>query len=292
MILVDFSQIMVSNLMVMIARNEYDPIFFRHWVLNSLRQYNLKFRSDYGEMTICCDSPSWRREYFPHYKMNRKKKRAADDIDWDSVFQNFNETIELIDNNFPYKVLRVDKSEADDIIAVSVKNFRETSKEPILIISSDKDFMQLKKHGNVKQYCPRNKNFINEVTDLEVIHDNLLVHIITGDTSDGIPNIFSDDDALVNEEKKQNRATKKRVEDVKNEIKLNITNKYSSAISRNTVLIDLDKIPDYVVSEILEHINRDRKGNMQKCFSYLIKNNYKELIKRVDDFKPLKYGGE
>lgn len=292
MILVDFSQIMVSNLMVMIARNEYDPIFFRHWVLNSLRQYNLKFRSDYGEMTICCDSPSWRREYFPHYKMNRKKKRAADDIDWDSVFQNFNETIELIDENFPYKVLRVDKSEADDIIAVSVKNFRETSKEPILIISSDKDFMQLKKHGNVKQYCPRNKNFINEVTDLETIYDNLLVHIITGDTSDGIPNIFSDDDSLVNEEKKQNRATKKRVEDVKNDIKSNNVSKYSSAISRNTVLIDLDKIPDYVVSEILEHINKDRKGNMQKCFSYLIKNNYKELIKRIDDFQPSKYGGD
>ena len=276
----------------MIARNEYDPIFFRHWVLNSLRQYNLKFRSDYGEMTVCCDSPSWRREYFPHYKMNRKKKRAADDIDWDSVFQNFNETIELIDENFPYKVLRVDKSEADDIIAVSVKNFRETSKEPILIISSDKDFMQLKKHGNVKQYCPRNKNFINEVTDLETIYDNLLVHIITGDTSDGIPNIFSDDDSLVNEEKKQNRATKKRVEDVKNDIKSNNINKYSAAISRNTVLIDLDKIPDYVVCEIIEHINKDRKGNMQKCFSYLIKNNYKELIKRIDDFQPSKYIGE
>ena len=292
MILVDFSQIMVSNLMVMIARNEYDPIFFRHWVLNSLRQYNVKFRGDYGEMTICCDSPSWRRDYFPHYKMNRKKKRAADDIDWDSVFQNFNETIEMIEDNFPYKVLRVDKSEADDIIAVSVKNFRETTQEPILIISSDKDFMQLKKHGNVKQYCPRNKNFINEVTDLEVINDNLLVHIITGDTSDGIPNIFSDDDSLVNEEKKQNRATKKRVEEVKNDIKSNNINKYSSAISRNTVLIDLDKIPQDVVSEILEHINKDRKGNMQKCFSYLMKNHYKELIKRIDDFQPLKYTGE
>ena len=292
MILVDFSQIMVSNLMVMIARNEYDPIFFRHWVLNSLRQYNVKFRSDYGEMTICCDSPSWRRDYFPHYKMNRKKKRAADDIDWDSVFQNFNEIIELIDNNFPYKVLRVDKSEADDIIAVSVKNFRETSQEPVLIISSDKDFMQLKKHGNVKQYCPRNKNFINEVTDLEVIQDNLLEHIITGDTSDGIPNIFSDDDVFVNDEKKQNRATKKRVEDVKNEIKSNNINKYSSAISRNTVLIDLDKIPENVVSEIIEHINKDRKGDMRKCFSYLMKNHYKELIKKIDDFKPLKYNGE
>jgi len=152
--------------------------------------------------------------------------------------------------------------------------------------------MQLKKHGNVKQYCPRNKNFINEVTDLETIHDNLLVHIITGDTSDGIPNIFSDDDSLVNEEKKQNRATKKRVEEVKNDIKSNNINKYSSAISRNTVLIDLDKIPQDVVSEILEHINKDRKGNMQKCFSYLMKNHYKELIKRIDDFQPLKYTGE
>ena len=97
---------------------------------------------------------------------------------------------------------------------------------------------------------------------------------------------------MVNEEKKQNRATKKRVEDVKNDIKSNNVSKYSSAISRNTVLIDLDKIPDYVVSEILEHINKDRKGNMQKCFSYLIKNNYKELIKRIDDFQPSKYGGD
>lgn len=291
MILVDFSQIMMANLMVMITRNEYDPIFFQHWVLNALRRYNLEFRGQYGEMTVCCDSPSWRKDYFPYYKMNRKKKRDNDDIDWKSVFENFNQIIETIGNNFPYKTLKVEQSEADDIIAVSVKNFRETSNEPILIISSDKDFMQLKKHGNVKQYCPRTKKFINEVSDLEVINENLLEHIITGDTSDGIPNIFSDDDVFVNDDKKQQRATKKRVEDMKNEIKSNNINKYSSAISRNTVLIDLDKIPENVVSEILEHINRDRKGNMQKCFSYLLKNNYKELVKKIDDFQPVKYSG-
>ena len=291
MILVDFSQIMVANLMVMIAKNEYDPIFFRHWVLNSLRQYNVQFRREYGEITVCCDSPSWRKEYFPHYKMNRKKKRDNDDIDWTSVFQNFNEVIESIDENFPYKTIRVEESEADDIIAVSVKTFRKSSNEPILIISSDKDFMQLKKHGNVKQYCPRNKKYINEVTDLEVINDNLLEHIITGDTSDGIPNVFSDDDSLVNEEKKQNRATKKRIQEIKNDIKSNTTNKYSSAISRNTVLIDLDKIPEHVEARILEHINKDRKGNMKKCFSYLMKNHYKELLKKIDDFQPVKYSG-
>ena len=224
--------------------------------------------------------------------MNRKKKRDSDDIDWKSVFENFNEIIQTIEENFPYKTLRVDKSEADDIIAVSVKNFRKNSNEPILIISSDKDFMQLKKHGNVKQYCPRTKKYINEVTDLEVIQDNLLEHIITGDTSDGIPNVFSDDDTFVNEDKKQNRATKKRVDDIKNEIKSNNINKYSSAISRNTVLIDLDRIPEDVERKILEHINIDRKGNMQKCFSYLLKNHYKELIKKIDDFQPLKYSGE
>ena len=287
MILVDFSQIMISNLMVMITRNEYEPIFFRHWVLNSLRQYNLKFRGDYGEMIVCCDSPSWRKEYFPHYKMNRKKKRDEDGIDWKSVFENFNQIIESIDEYFPYKILRVEQSEADDIIAVSIKKFRENSEEPILILSSDKDFMQLKKYGNVKQYCPRTKHFINEIDDLEVIHDNLLEHIITGDTSDGIPNIFSDDDSFVNDQKKQNRATKKRVEEVKNQIKTNNVNRYDSAISRNTVLIDFDKIPEHVVTKIIEHINKDRKGNMQKCFSFLLKNNYKELVKKIDDFQPM-----
>lgn len=287
MILVDFSQIMVANLMVMIAKKEYDPVFFRHWVLNSLRQYNLKFRGDYGEMVVCCDSPSWRKEYFPHYKMNRKNKRDNDDIDWKSVFENFNQIIETIDNNFPYKTLKVEESEADDIIAVSVKNFREKTNDPILIVSSDKDFMQLKKHGNVKQYCPRTKEFINEVSDLEVIHDNLLEHIITGDTSDGIPNIFSDDDVFVNDNKKQQRATKKRIEEVKSQIKTDNIKKYMSSISRNSVLIDLDKIPEHVETKILEHINKDRKGNMQKCFSYLLKNNFKELIKKVDDFKPM-----
>ena len=45
----------------------------------------------------------------------------------------------------------------------------------------------------------------------------------------------------MNEDKKQNRATKKRVEDLKEEMKANNTGRYSSAISRNTVLIDLDK---------------------------------------------------
>ena len=291
MILIDFSQIMMANLMVMITRNQYDPVFFRHWVLNSIRQYNLDFRGKFGEITICCDSPSWRKDYFPYYKMNRKKKRDSDDIDWTSVFQNFNETIELIDDNFPYKILRVEQSEADDIIAVSVREFRSRSEEPILIISSDKDFFQLKKHPNVKQYCPRTKKYINEISDVEDVNNHLLEHIIKGDASDGIPNVFSDDDTFVNEDKKQNRATKKRVEDLKEEMKANNTNKYSSAISRNTVLIDLDKIPDHIESKILEHINKDRKGNMQKCFSYLLKNNYKELVKRIDDFQPIKYNG-
>lgn len=291
MILIDFSQIMIANLMVMIAKNEYDPIFFRHWVLNSIRQYNLDFRGKYGEITICCDSPSWRKSYFPYYKMNRKKRRDNDDIDWTSVFENFNQTIDMIRENFPYKILKVEQSEADDIIAVSVKNFRKSSDEPILIISSDKDFIQLKKHLNVKQYCPRTKKYINEISNIDDVNEYLLEHIITGDSSDGIPNVFSDDDAFVNDNKKQNRATKKRVEEIKKEILSNNTNKYSSAISRNTVLIDLDKIPEHVESKILDHINKDRKGNMQKCFSYLVKNNYKELVKKIDDFQPMKYSG-
>ena len=75
MIIVDVNQIMISNLMVQInGRNavELSENLVRHMVLNSLRAHNKKFRKDYGEMVIACDSgKGWRRQAFPNYKAGR-----------------------------------------------------------------------------------------------------------------------------------------------------------------------------------------------------------------------------
>jgi 5'-3' exonuclease len=53
----------------------------------------------------------------------------------------------------------VENSEADDIIAILVKLQEE---QKYLIVSGDKDFVQLQHYGNVQQWSPLLKNFIGE----------------------------------------------------------------------------------------------------------------------------------
>ena len=69
MIIVDLSQIMISNLMMQInGRNapELSEDLVRHMVLNSLRGHNRKFRDKYGEMILACDSGNvWRKADIP-----------------------------------------------------------------------------------------------------------------------------------------------------------------------------------------------------------------------------------
>ena len=135
MIIVDINQIMISNLMVQISgRNavELNEDLVRHMVLNSLRAHNKKFRKEYGEMVIACDSKNvWRREIFPNYKAGRKANRAKSEHDWDAIFSMLHNIKDEIKTFLPYKVIELETTEADDIIATLV---RKQQKELLLRI--------------------------------------------------------------------------------------------------------------------------------------------------------------
>ena len=89
MIIVDFNAICISNIFVQKMNLEEDLI--RHMVLNSLRMYRTRFKKDYGELVLAWDSKHyWRRDYFPHNKKNRRKSRAKDGKDWESIFNCLN----------------------------------------------------------------------------------------------------------------------------------------------------------------------------------------------------------
>ena len=130
----------------------------RHMVLNSIRSYNSKFSNDYGELVVCCDgSRSWRKDVFPYYKANRKKNREESVLDWKKLFQIIDTIRDELAEHFPYRVLKVDGAEADDIIAVLARRFHE--EQPILIVSGDRDFIQLLQLENVSIYDPVKKIF-------------------------------------------------------------------------------------------------------------------------------------
>ena len=109
----------------------------------------------------------------------------------------------------PYKVLHVDKTEADDIIDTLCA---QQTEDLYLIISGDKDFIQLQHYGNVYQFSPLLKSFMGENENAVTF---LREQIIKGDRSDGVPNILSDDDIFLRDER-QKPINKKRLEEWSN----------------------------------------------------------------------------
>ena len=61
-----------------------------------------------------------------------------------------------------------------------------------MIVSGDKDFIQLQKHSFVTQYSPTLKKFVNGIDP----HVYIKEHILKGDRSDGVPNFLSPDDYI------------------------------------------------------------------------------------------------
>ena len=105
MILIDYTQIAIGSLMVALNRSkkkEAELDLVRHLVLNGLRYYRSRFNEEYGELVICCDNKHyWRRDYFPNYKANRKRDRAATGLDWNAIFTHLNQIRDEIKENFP-----------------------------------------------------------------------------------------------------------------------------------------------------------------------------------------------
>ena len=281
MILVDLNQVLISNLMAQTAgkpENIPDKNMVRHMVINSLRGINLKFKEQYGTMILCADAGEvWRRDVFPNYKHSRRKGREASTTDWVNIFLVLSEIRKEIAENFPYVVLHIEKVEADDIIGTLVLNHTNT---PIMIVSGDKDFIQLQTNSNVKQYAPIQKTFVGEGIDPKrFLHEQ----IIKGDRSDGIPNILSPDDIFLTGEK-QRPINKKRLEEWANVSNIPLGSETSKYYERNKQLIDLSCMPKELERTIINTYREYKIPNRSKLLPYFMQHKLKALMTNIGDF--------
>ena len=284
MILVDMNQISLASVMMHLnitKRDSVEPGMVRHMILNSLRMYRQSFFEEYGELVICYDSKHyWRRDYYPEYKASRKKTRDSSGHDWDDIFEFLNMMKEEIKDNFPYKVLEVYGAEADDIIAALCHEL-EFDNGKTLILSGDKDFVQLQKYKNVTQYSPITKKFVNGIDPNEYLYE----HILKGDTGDGVPNVLSPDNTFV-DGLRQKPLSKKKITEwagpmceqmlPNDEVKRNY--------QRNLKLIDLTYTPDELSSEILETYRESPSGDRSQLLNYFIKKRLSTLTESIGEF--------
>jgi hypothetical protein len=297
MILVDYSQVALSAILTFqreLKGTESEvKNLIRHVTLSTIKSYKKKYGKEYGDIVICCDGRKyWRRDFFQHYKAGRKKARDASDLDWGLIFDTLSEMRDDLAKHFPYKVMHIERCEADDIIAALTKYAQENElvqeglveeSQKILILSSDKDFKQLQLYPNVKQWSPMQKKYVT-ATQREII-EYKIEHIVKGDSGDGIPNIMSKDDVFVVGERQRVVTAKRLQEFIENGFIACKNDDERRNWHRNTVLVDFDHIPDDVRQEIVQsYINTKPTGDKMAIMNYLIEHRCRLLLDELEDF--------
>jgi len=282
MILIDFSGISIAPVAMGLANADENLI--RHMILNSIRMYRQKFKDKYGEVVIVADAGgNWRKDVYPEYKAKRKDARAKSKVDWDEAFRCINLVRDELKEHFPYKVIHQWGCEADDAIAEIVKYTQEFGNhEEVMIVSADKDFRQLQKYGNVRQWSTATKKFLDEPNPRLYLEE----HIIKGDTGDGVPNVLSDDKCLAEGRRQGTMSAKKKaalLEDPKalgEEVYRNYL--------RNKKMIDLtenSQCPQNIKEEIINTYEaQDQRANKSKVFPYLVAKRCRMLVESVQEF--------
>ena len=284
MILLDYNQVCIANLMAQIGNHtntEIEEGLLRHMVLNTIRSLNHKYKGEYGEMIICGDDKKvWRKEVFKYYKANRKKDREASELNWTQIFNYLSSIRNEIKSYLPYRVLQVEGAEADDVIGtLTIKNGQLLNTgEKILILSGDKDFGQLHVFGNVSQFDPIRKKVIKHDDPVKFTRDLIL----GGDRGDGIPNILSPDDCLVNGVR-QKPLRLEKFEHITNP-REQLTGEQLRNWVRNEQLIDLTFIPEELQNKIIKLYEEEADKKKDKMFNYFIKYKLTSLMESINEF--------
>ena len=255
---------------------EIEEDMIRHMILNSIRMYRTMFKEKHGEVVLAYDSRHyWRKDIFPQYKASRKKGRENNKEQWNKIFEFLGRLKKEFKEILPYKFLEVYGAEADDIIGTLCKEYQD---QKTMIISGDKDFIQLQKYKNIKQYSPITKKMVNGHNPNTYIKE----HILKGDSSDGVPNVLSPDHTFV-EGLRQRPLSKKKIEAWLNS-ETGMSEEVKRNYQRNHKLINLDNTPDDLQKLILDTFNEAPSGDRSKILTYFIENKLKELTDSIGDF--------
>lgn len=286
MIILDLNQTIISNILAQMGNHTNAKIeedLVRHMVLNAIRSYKNKF-SEYGELIIACDDRAyWRRVIFPYYKGNRKKDREKSEINWSELFNALNKIKQELKDYFPYRVIQVEHAEADDVIASLVHEFgynlNNMTTEQIMILSGDKDFIQLQQYANVKQYDPVQKRKITAPDPSRFAKELVL----KGDRGDGVPNVLSPDNCIV-DNIRQKPLRESKIDELINTPIDNYPSDIRRNYDRNNVLINLDLVPPEIQVAVIQEYHKQANKGRDKLFNYFITHKLKTLLEDIGDF--------
>lgn len=248
-------------------KNVYDSTLLFYSIIESVMYSAKKFKSD-GIMIACDAKNVWRKDILPSYKGNRDGNR---DEYYESTVEVILSVATFFEEYTDITVLKVDRSEADDVISVAC----QTNKHANVIVSSDKDFIQLIDHKTHLFNPPKNDYRKSDNKDYD-----LFLKLVRGDSGDGVPSAipsiretavriaFDDKDEFANLMESVNKRG----------------NKVKDELQRNNTLINLKMQPDYIrdsIEEALANSNQENY-NFTRTRQYLAEIGFSEVMDKFD----------
>ena len=241
------------------TNNKYDwsknQVFMEKYekmYLDSIIKLIKKKVFDNSNIIFCMDSPKeslWRTQLQCDYKGDRPDLSLKHNFK--PVFEYTYSTMipKFISNNSKIYSLRVEKMEADDLIAIITMHLKEQS---IYLVSGDEDFLQLGRDNLTFINYKVKKPFV--LTEEEA-YKSLRSKFILGDSSDCIPSIFP----------KGIRAKKKEIleSDDKLEAYLNSNPDAKKQFEFNKKMIDFKNIPKTLVIKVINQYKKLFNQNLE-----------------------------
>ena len=256
---------------------------WRYLTFNSIYLAMNKYKYISEVILAMDDNKTWRKLFFPRYKETRKKARKKkQDVDWTTMYENFNGLAYDIKTHLPIKVLKVSQCEADDVIGIlSLKQI----KNDIIVVSNDEDYKQLLVKKNVRVYDPRKMKYMEcDDPDMFIVEKCLL-----GQKKDDIFNILTPSDYGQTPETEGKRkpgfgpAALKKVMAYEGgwEKWLKDKNLENRFHKRNKILMDFNKIPLSVRNNITKAYNGYEYPNADNIHKFFKKNHFRAFL---DDY--------
>lgn len=277
---------------------------WRYNCINSIMATLWKIKNVTEVVIAVDDKNQWRKAFYSRYKESRKKNKKKSGHDWKLLYRHIEALAADLKHHFPFKLLKIRSSEADDIIAVLARKMTNDG----IIIARDEDYFQLfARRKNLRVLDPI-KQVLYSPDDFPDVKDFILERIFCGQKKDDIPNIYTPDDWGLTEDtigKRRPGFGPKKWEKVKQDIKGFIDAGYlnkeygrvdlSKNLKRNRVLVDFDKIPHTIVERIVECYNNSYNlPPSENIYLFFEKNNMRSFLDNIHKVEnkllPL-YGG-
>lgn len=227
-----------------------------HISLLSIAKWYNKFRPDFVIFAFE-GGDNWRKEYTKEHNIRRQyKANRVVDPEMAHFYELMASFKETMTKHTSICCLSVPKMEADDAIAAYCQ-ITEGTGENVVIISGDRDFVQLLKMPHVKLVEPDKGKLRNTVDDKEYQADLdywLFLKCVRGDSGDNVPSAFPKvwetkiKEAYADPFKRVNFMNTRWVDENKTD------NRVGDLFEHNRVLMDLTAQPDALRVELLEAV--------------------------------------